>query len=206
MFTSIMSAPPYSISSTLSLQNCTFEHNTYKFYHVYLNRPNIGVIASYTTNSTDFAIVNNYISNTVFRNNTFLLEDDPETIMLLLNNDFTPEDVHVNGAILNLMPSWGVLEITDSCFVQNKGYTNSLIIIDKDDRIVVQNSHGNYFAENEPRDADELSCILLYQNISYVDGHPMGVHEEEESCGDESVIGFVNGEDETTKASMVCLM
>lgn len=201
MFTSILSAPQWTIKSTLTLENCTFKHNTYKFYHVYLNRPNIGVIASFPANNSD-AIVNTHISNTVFRNNTFLLDDKPETIQTLaINDNVIPEDVYVNGAIINLLPAWGVLDITDSCFVGNKGYTNSLIIMDKDNRTLIQNAYGNYFAENEPKDVDEVSCILLYQNISYVDGIPMSLLNKEENCSDHLV--FEN--DNMTNAAVCSL-
>lgn len=185
----IFSAPHYAIKSTLIIQNCTFENNTYKYFRAFPPRPNIGVIASH---GTLYATVNTYISNSVFRNETFIMDDEPETIPSVLNDHLLPpEDVFVNGAIINLATNMGVLDITDSCFIGNIGYTDSLIIMDKDNRTVLGNSHGNYISDNEPRESEsKLSCILLYQNISY-DIWPMGVFDEDEqSCSDH--LGFEN--------------
>lgn len=185
----IFSAPHYAIKSTLIIQNCTFENNTYKYFRAFPPRPNIGVIVSH---GTLYATVNTYISNSVFRNETFIIDDEPETIPSVLNDHLLPpEDVFVNGAIINLATNMGVLDITDSCFIGNIGYTDSLIIMDKDNRTVLGNSHGNYISDNEPRESEsKLSCILLYQNISY-DIWPMGVFDEDEqSCSDH--LGFEN--------------
>eukprot|EP00594_Rhizosolenia_setigera_P002528 CAMPEP_0178946984 /NCGR_PEP_ID=MMETSP0789-20121207/4586_1 /TAXON_ID=3005 /ORGANISM="Rhizosolenia setigera, Strain CCMP 1694" /LENGTH=58 /DNA_ID=CAMNT_0020627031 /DNA_START=1657 /DNA_END=1830 /DNA_ORIENTATION=+ len=53
------------------------------------------------------------------------------------------------------MTAWGVLDITDSYFIGNRGYTDSLIIMDKDNRTVLRNVYGNSFVDNEPRDTSD---------------------------------------------------
>lgn len=178
-----MSAAHYAIKSTLNVQNCIFEHNTYSYFRSHGTRPNIGVIASYPVSNTE-AIVNTYISNTIFRNETFLLNGEPEFVPSPILEDVTPEGAFVNGAIINLVTAIGALDVTNSCFVGNEGI-DSLIILDKDHRTILQDSHGNYFADNESRENDKLSCIS-YQNISYVDYWPMALLEDKEDldCND----------------------
>lgn len=74
---------------------------------------------------------------------------------------------------------------------------------DGNNRTVLQNSHGNFFAENESsEESSELTCILLYQNTSYNEyGFPMGVTGQK--CSDH----FLGSEDDNNnRTNPMCLI
>lgn len=124
------------------------------------------------------------ISNSLFFNNTFSISSSDINI--------------VTGSPINL-PSVAssVIDIGDSCFVGNRGYSSSLILLGRGANTAYH--QGNYFSDNVPNKMYGSSCLLNYQDISFVDGWPVDVALEQ-SC-----IEYMDTNKSSSESSHVCL-
>lgn len=166
-------------SETL-VQNCIFESNTYthnpncytdtaQITELWKTAPNVGVILSFPMESNS-AIVKIHVSNSIFFNNTFLLS--------------SVDLVHTTGGIINLLPPVSTVEVKDTCFIENHGYSSGLILVgEREHEENFQDYDGNYFSGNTPNTLSELSCILMHQNITYTE-HNIGTVAVDKYCVD----------------------
>lgn len=223
MMTSIYMTSPYTILSSLNIQNCTFEHNTYLYNPHTTTRapdeggvktsvPNIGVIISYpflflSTTKKEEPTIMARISNTVFYNNTFLLEESRNR----------RGKMNVTGAVLNLLNPVKSVEIIDSCFIDNKDFSSSLILLGggaaaddnntaatNNDKGISQYYNGNHFSGNIPHHVNSFKnedkvvvlssssplssssfCVLNYQTVKMVDnGFVVATPQDDMMCKD----------------------
>jgi len=178
---SLQIAPPYALLSKAHVNNCTFESNIY-FHSVntlsedpnikddWLVIRNIGVILSLPMENPD-SIVEVYISNNIFSNNSFLTSSPDEDEGT--NN--------VVASIINLIPPVVSVSVIDNYFKGNTNYSSGLIIVGKDDNTTLtQKYSGNQFEENLSSRLYNDSCILMYQSISRKsNGLPISLSLEE---------------------------
>lgn len=160
MFGTIQIAPLELIASTLSIHNCTFEHNTFSHNpHLqgrYINGElqsirALGVIFSYPAFSPN-AIIKTYITDCLFHNNTFFLDPEDREI--------------VSASIINLLHPVTLLEINHTCFMENKGYSTSLVLLGGTDNNDNSLYSGNSFVSNTPaNDSYEISCVVNHNTI-----------------------------------------
>eukprot|EP00594_Rhizosolenia_setigera_P016815 CAMPEP_0178974244 /NCGR_PEP_ID=MMETSP0789-20121207/22328_1 /TAXON_ID=3005 /ORGANISM="Rhizosolenia setigera, Strain CCMP 1694" /LENGTH=223 /DNA_ID=CAMNT_0020662515 /DNA_START=394 /DNA_END=1062 /DNA_ORIENTATION=+ len=162
-------------ASTVRIQNCTFENNSFS-YNLPINPVQgesthvqaSGAIIMYNSIGNPDTIVKLFVSNCVFQNNTFLIE--PDTF------DF------VSSAVVNLFDPVTELEITDSCFIENRGYSSALILLgtsssfsSSDDVLKEEGNmnnaphhiyyRSNSFYDNVASDLYKESCILNSRSI-----------------------------------------
>lgn len=160
--------------SILHIDNSIFQSNSYCHNTtLYLNGsfrtyPTIGVIVLSPLNP--HAIVETRISNTVFQKNTFIINHTHTQFMD--END----KVLATGAIINIKPPVGVLELTNTSFIQNEGYSSALVLIgqapyNSNTSLSLSSQESlisfseNKFLNNTPNQLHEngLSCVLLYE-------------------------------------------
>lgn len=116
--------------SSLTVENCTFRNNAYKInpdthtespqMEGRYNRPvqNIGTIVSNPaihTSKSDDAFVDVNVSNSIFSNNTFILEK--------LGFDY------MSGSIINIQPPVTYVNVTDSRFTNNTNFLAGMILL-----------------------------------------------------------------------------
>eukprot|EP00594_Rhizosolenia_setigera_P002651 CAMPEP_0178949868 /NCGR_PEP_ID=MMETSP0789-20121207/6313_1 /TAXON_ID=3005 /ORGANISM="Rhizosolenia setigera, Strain CCMP 1694" /LENGTH=139 /DNA_ID=CAMNT_0020630485 /DNA_START=536 /DNA_END=952 /DNA_ORIENTATION=- len=131
-------------------------------------------------------IVDLSVSNCVFYNNVFLPSRNGDTVI---------------AAVINLLPPFTSLSVTDSCFVENEGYTSGVISISEGDTPIftpgeptTQFYSGNHFIGNMPKEEEQegdddvnnnktsSSCILSRQHIYFNDDGVPERSELQEKC------------------------
>lgn len=188
------------------VDKCIFENNTYahnpncytdtaQVTELWKTAPNVGAILSFPMNSTN-ATVKTHVSNSLFLNNRFLLS--------------TVDMVYTTGGIINLLPPVSTVEVTDTCFIGNDGYSSGLILLSGE---YEEAFSGNYFNENFPNELSDLSCTLMQQDISYNTPNSLGTVSVEKYCAkyvdsQKSHSDFVFGEkldsENTMKKTLSC--
>lgn len=179
---------PYMISSTLIVQNSTFDSNIFSTPTLYFDGgwksiSQAGVILALTTSNNSDITISTHVTDSLFFNNTFLLDDNT-------NNQ---DENLLTASIINVFPPVTALEITNSCFVENKGYSSGLILVSESEGDEVRDSktpvthqvyHGNGFIENTPYElsGNNLSCILLHQDIEI--NESIKVRLRQDGCGE----------------------
>jgi len=150
-------------SRELFVYNSTFDNNSYTYNNyegstgLHVPNPHVGVILSYPLSTISDTRIDTHVSSCVFLNNSF-------------------NDIHdITGAIINLFPPVTKLEITQSCFIGNSGYTSGLISLGYNSSSIMiahESYSDNYFSENKPNNQQKQSCIVKHENITYTsDGH-----------------------------------
>lgn len=197
MYASIRVTTRSVLENRAHIDNCTFVNNTY--YHnpersaaTFVGwLPTIAIIIAYpldpywdlsvrSPEDPDTMIVDLSVSNCVFYNNVFLSKSDT-----------------VIAAVINLLPPFTSLSVTDSCFVENEGYTSGVISIAEGDTPIftpgeptTQFYSGNHFIGNIPKEEDDddvnnktsSSCILSRQHIYFNDDGVPERSELQEEC------------------------
>lgn len=172
-------------SRKLFVYNSTFDNNSYTYNNyegstgLHVPNPHVGVILSYPLSTSSDTRIDIHVSSCVFLNNSF-------------------NDIHdITGAIINLFPPVTKLEVTQSCFIGNSGYTSAIMLLGKrtgeegDDKkgdsssssYVHESYCGNHFSENLPSELNNgLSCNLNYLETSLM-YYPFGAVSLREGCG-----------------------
>lgn len=147
-----------STASTVHIQNSTFENNSFTYTSavksMFVNIIDIqatGVLLGYNIgHHTEVSKM--HVSNSLFRNNTFLIDSDYSGF--------------VSGAVVNLFHPMTDLKITDSCFIDNRGYSSALILLGEVEDNNTNNNNAshvfrsNSFYNNAVSEEYEVSCIL----------------------------------------------
>lgn len=152
---------------------------------VWRNIPNIGVILSLPFVSSN-AVVNVYVSDTTFSNNSFLINSDSNS---------SSSSVTVTGSIINLLPPVESISVTNTYFKENTDFSSGLIILGEYDHsnrtTILQEYSGNEYVENTSNnnnnrfygETSASPCVLVYQSLTFVDGYPVSsTLEEREGC------------------------
>lgn len=175
----LTSAGPDTISSSVNVQNSIFENNTYRVnfyggggqttgYPIILSDvPYTGVIFSFPRNINTTISVE--VSNSVFSNNKFLRDLDEQRNL-------------GTSAVINLIPnSKTSLQITDSCFLGNRDYSSSVILVGENDEMSWSDNH---FTENIPRESisNTSSCVMNYQDYYDEEGMSVTIASPNEGC------------------------
>lgn len=179
MISNINVAMNQTMESTTHVQYCTFSRNTYSKTIVFHNgewliEPLIGSIVSLPQSNS---FIETSIIGSAFTNNTFLIEPGDTDI--------------IAGGVVNLFPPATLLEISNSCFVENKGYSSALILVGREqiNSGKLENYYGNSFYGNFPSESygSSSSCVVSYLNgaVSY---RPLSFVVEEDDCIDYDVV------------------
>lgn len=190
MSASLYTAFRNTTASTTYIQNCTFENNSFSYnptktrYYdseAYLSVRAVGTILSYPIASPD-AVLNIHISGCLFQNNTFFTDSDYVGL--------------TSSAVINMfypVVRMIELEVKDTYFVGNKGYSSGLILFSGNDdeevssdssNIISQVYSSNTFCGNVASEQYAVDCVVSDQILT-----PAGTGdgfwiEIRESCAD----------------------
>eukprot|EP00594_Rhizosolenia_setigera_P006274 CAMPEP_0178941608 /NCGR_PEP_ID=MMETSP0789-20121207/1502_1 /TAXON_ID=3005 /ORGANISM="Rhizosolenia setigera, Strain CCMP 1694" /LENGTH=189 /DNA_ID=CAMNT_0020620863 /DNA_START=240 /DNA_END=809 /DNA_ORIENTATION=- len=187
MTSSVFTAKQNVRASSICIYNSTFENNTFS-YKSDENESNIkrsrglGVIHSFPTLSP-YAKINIHIEGSLFYNNTFLMDSNDVGL--------------TSSAVINLFSPVTALEVKDTEFVENKGYSSALILLDAEDKNeTLQEFKSNRFYDNAAsKEYGVLSCVLNYRESEFVRQQREIIHTNihvEETCADYDYFGEKN--------------
>lgn len=189
----------------VNIENCVFENNTLSHNdrtttawreniklsetEMVVYPPHIGVIlANPRNNSMDIQVG---IQNSVFQNNTFLNMMDMEIMfehynndnyyhssVLLLDHEHNGKNFMFSAAVINLLPPVKLLDMRQTCFIENQGYVTGVIAVGAESMLHIS---GIHVSNNEPYDyttfnkdegsmeAPQSCTLMLYRNDTMID-------------------------------------